>query len=595
MGRFRVCRAYRAAGHPSVDLFAAGHDHSRNGLNDYSVGPARHEAAMGPGFEAILPEARKALMYKAGHWRHDLLGDHFDRARRATPDGVAITGLNSATGQLTTLSWRQLGRLVDRIALGLAAHGVGRHDVVAVQLPNWWEFVALYVACGRIGAVMNPLMPIFRHREIAYMVGFAKSKVMVVPRQFRGFDYGQMMEELRPSLPDLKHVFVVGGGDEASFEARLIDRRWEDEQDGAALFASRRPGADDVTLLMYTSGTTGEPKGVMHTANTLLANIEAYLACIQVSGPQVLLMGSPMAHLTGFLYGLMLSSYLGAKLVLLDTWNAEAAARLIQDEGVTFTMGATPFVADLTNTPALDRYSVETLKTFVTAGAPIPRVLVERATERLGVFLHSGWGMTENGCATITRKGDPPEKVFGTDGAALPGMEVRVVDGEGRPVPPDIEGHLQARGAASFVGYLRRPDKFDHDAEGWFATGDEARMDKDGYIRITGRAKDIIIRGGENVPVVEVEELLYRHPAVQDAAIVAMPDPRLGERGCAFLVLKPGASLTFAAMIGFLEERKMAKQYMPERLEILPEMPRTPSGKIQKFKLREMAKGLATG
>ncbi|MSO76354.1 MAG: cyclohexanecarboxylate-CoA ligase [Alphaproteobacteria bacterium] len=546
-------------------------------------------------FDANLPEARKAAMYAAGHWRRDIIGDYFDRVVAATPDAVAITGRNSTTGLTTTLSWRQLRRLVDRIALGLAAHGVERNDVVAAQLPNWWEFVALYLACVRIGAVMNPLMPIFRHREISFMLDFAQSKVAVVPRTFRGFDHGEMMRELRGSLPHLEHVFVVDGGDEASFEARLLDRRWEDERGAAELFRSRRPGADDVTLLMYTSGTTGEPKGVMHTGNTLLANIHAYLTCIAVSGPQVLLMGSPMAHLTGFLYGLMLAPVLGAKLVLLDIWNGATAARLIHDEGVTFTMGATPFVADLTDTPAIPGYSVDTLKTFVTAGAPIPRVLVERATKRLGVFLHSGWGMTENGCATITRRGDPPEKVFGTDGAALPGMEVRVVDSDGRPVPPDTEGHLQARGAASFVGYLMRPEKFDHDADGWFATGDEARMDPDGYIRITGRAKDIIIRGGENVPVVEVEELLYRHPAVQDAAIVATPDPRLGERGCAFLVLKPGASLSFAAMIGFLEERKMAKQYMPERLEIVPEMPRTPSGKIQKYKLREMAQSLAKG
>jgi cyclohexanecarboxylate-CoA ligase len=214
-------------------------------------------------------------------------------------------------------------------------------------------------------------------------------------------------------------------------------------------------------------------------------------------------------------------------------------------------------------------------------------VLVERATERLGAFIHSGWGMTENGCATGARRGDPPEKVFSTDGRPMRGMECRVVDEEGRPVPPGTEGRLQSRGAHQFVGYLKRPDKYDTDAEGWFQTGDLARMDAEGFIRITGRAKDIIIRGGENIPVVEVEELLYRHPAVQDAAIVAMPDERLGERGCAFVTLKPGMDLTFEEMIRWLEQHRMARQYLPERLEVVPEMPRTPSGKIQKFKLRE--------
>src|SRR5690606_18989210 len=266
---------------------------------------------------------------------------------------------------------------------------------------------------------------------------------------------------------------------------------------------------------------------------------------------------------------------LGAKLVLQDIWNAEEAARLIQDEGVTYTMGATPFLADLTNSAAVERYDLSSFRTFVSAGAPIPRVLVERATRRLGAFVHSGWGMTENGYVTGTRREDPPEKVFGTDGVPIRGMEVRVVDHDGRPLPAGEEGRLQARGSSNFVGYLKRPDRYDTDAEGWFETGDLARMDADGYIRITGRAKDIIIRGGENIPVVEVEELLYRHPAIQDAAIVGMPDARLGERGCAFVTLKPGARLTFEEMIAFLEEQRMAKQYLPERLEIVEEMPRT--------------------
>jgi len=217
---------------------------------------------------------------------------------------------------------------------------------------------------------------------------------------------------------------------------------------------------------------------------------------------------------------------------------------------------------------------------------------VQRASERLGALVISCWGMTENGAATTTRRDDPPDKVFGTDGTALEGLEVRVVGGAGAPLPPGREGRLQARGASNFVGYLKRPELFATDAEGWFETGDLATMDADGYIRITGRAKDVIIRGGENIPVVEVEQLLHRHPAVQDVAVVAMPDPRLGERGCAFATLKPGHALSFAEMAGFLEEHQMARTYLPERLEIIDEMPRTASGKIQKFELREIAKGL---
>jgi cyclohexanecarboxylate-CoA ligase len=226
---------------------------------------------------------------------------------------------------------------------------------------------------------------------------------------------------------------------------------------------------------------------------------------------------------------------------------------------------------------------------FCSAGAPIPRILVETATRRLGAQILSGWGMTENGLVTTTRPGDPDEKIFNTDGAAVENMAVRIVDDEGNPVPPDTEGRLQAQSVGMFVGYLKRPDAYEF-CDGWFETGDLARIDADGYIRIVGRAKDIVIRGGENIPVVEVEDQLYRHPSVEAVAIVAMPDKRLGERSCAFVQTKPGANFTFDAMIEHLLASGMSKTYLPEKLELVDEFPRTASGKIQKFELRETAK-----
>jgi cyclohexanecarboxylate-CoA ligase len=238
-------------------------------------------------------------------------------------------------------------------------------------------------------------------------------------------------------------------------------------------------------------------------------------------------------------------------------------------------------------------YDTRSLRLFLCAGAPIPRVLLEQARDvHPGLYVMSAWGMTEMGIATATYPGDPHEKVFDTDGRALPHQAVRVVDDAGRVVPAGVEGRLQARCATNFVGYLKRPEAYDVDADGWLETGDNARMDEDGYIRITGRSKDIIIRGGENIPVVEVEELLYRHPAVQDCAIVAMPDARLGERACAFVTLRDGASFAFEGMIDYLLACRMSKQYLPERLEVIAAFPRTPSGKIQKFKLREQAREL---
>lgn len=545
-------------------------------------------------FQAQLSQARIDDLTGRGLWLNRSFADALDEAAAAHPDALAIVGRSSMDGSETRMTYGELRRLSVRVAAGLAAHGVQRGDVVAVQLPNWWHFAVLYTACVRIGAVINPLMPVFRERELEYMLGFAEAKVWIVPREFRGFDYPAMAQGLRAALPALSHVFVVGGADpQSSFEQRLLAPAWEAETDTAALFSARRMSPNDVTEIMYTSGTTGTPKGVMHTANTLMCKILLATELFHFTRDDVIYMGSPLAHQTGFLYAVLFSIFHGTKCVLQDVWEPVEASRLIAEEGCTLTLGSTPFLSDLVRTEAARRYDTSSLRLFLCSGAPIPRVLVEDAQKtHPNMYVMSAWGMTEMGITTATYPGDPAEKVLDTDGRALPHQAVRVIDDEGRALPPGVEGRLQARCATTFVGYLKRPEAYGVDAEGWIETGDNARMDADGYIRITGRSKDIIIRGGENVPVVEVEELLYRHPAVEDAAVVAMPDPRLGERGCAFVSLKPGASLDFRGMVEYLVSCRMMKQYLPERLEIISAFPRTPSGKIQKFKLREQARTL---
>ena len=532
--------------------------------------------------------------WAAAHWPQRMLTAYFDDAVARHPDKVAIVDSNSMSGVASTLSYRHLHRLVGRMAGGLAAIGVAKGDIVACQLPNWWQFVALYLACARLGAIINPLMPIFRQRELRYMLGFSEAKILVVPRHFRGCDYPAMIAEIRAELPGLAHVLVIGGDGEDSFELLLLERRWEDEADLPALFARHAPSPEDVTQLLYTSGTTGEPKGVMHSSNTLISILLRYIERLGLSDDDTLFMASPMGHQAGFMYGLMMAPLLGAKLVLQDIWNADRAALLIQDEAVTYTMGSTPFLADLTDSPEVDRSDVSSLRIFVSSGAPIPSALVERATLRLGARIISAWGMSETGSVTTTVPGDSDDRIFGTDGVALPGIEVRVVDADDRPLAPGTPGHLQCRGISLCLGYFRRPELNVATADGWFDTGDLARMDADGYIRITGRAKDIIIRGGENIPVVEIESLLYRHPAVRQVAVVGVPDPRLGERACAFVVPREGQSLNFAEMVAYLERNQVARQYFPEYLELLPELPHTASGKVQKFQLRAHALALAT-
>ncbi|WP_110959896.1 cyclohexanecarboxylate-CoA ligase [Acidovorax sp. ST3] len=539
-------------------------------------------------FDAVLLPPRRTQRVAEGHWRDRTINDALDACVAACPDKLALTALQVETGATTRFTYRELASMADRIAVGLSRLGVGQGDIVACQLPNWWQFTLTYLACSRIGAVMNPLMHIFRERELSFMLQHGEAKVVIAPKTFRGFDFEHMITALQPSLPHLQHVIVVGGSGANSFEALLSGPEWEKQLDAQAVVMAHRPGPDEITQLIYTSGTTGEPKGVMHSANTVMANIIPYAERLHLGADDVVLMASPMAHQTGFMYGLIMPILLQASAVLQDVWEPTKAIALINAEKASFTMASTPFLTDLARTVADSGVAVPSLRTFLCAGAPIPGPLVEQARKALGAKIVSAWGMTENGAVTLTRLEDDDERSFNTDGCPLPGVEIKVVDVDGNALPPGEPGKLLLRSCSNFGGYLHRAHLNATDADDWFDTGDLARIDERGYLRITGRSKDVIIRGGENIPVVEVESLLYRHPAIAMAAIVAYPDERLGERACAVVVPKPGQTIDLPGLVQFLKDQKIAVQYIPERLIVRDVMPATPSGKIQKFKLREM-------
>jgi cyclohexanecarboxylate-CoA ligase len=519
----------------------------------------------------------------ARHWRNETLVRCLDRWARERPDRLALV---DGRGRYT---WGELARAVERVARGMRAAGVEPGSVVSCQLPNWNEFILVALAAGRLGAVLNPIPPTYRASEVAFILGLLESRLFVIPRSFRGFDHVRMAAEVRPRAPGLRALFVARGAPGEGMRAfeELTETAWEAREGKDPL-----PGTDpnQVGEVIFTSGTTGEPKGVMHTANTTLSIVSALIERMGLGGTEVVLMPSTFGHQTGYLYGLCLTLLLGARGVWLDVWNAEEAARLIEAERVTFTMGATPFLQDLTYTSAVERRDLSSLRLFISAGASIPRKLVEDARQRLGCPISAGWGMSENGLVTCNGPEDPEEKVFGTDGAPLPGMELLVVDEGGRPLPPKTEGELLVRGPSQFVGYWRRPALTEaaHTPDGWFRTGDRARLDAEGYVTITGRSKDLIIRGGENIPVVEVENLLFAHPKIAGVAVVAMPDPRLQERACAFVIPKPGETLTLEEVVRYLEAKQVARQKFPERLEVVAEFPMTPSGKVQKYRLREL-------
>ncbi|MDH4427192.1 MAG: cyclohexanecarboxylate-CoA ligase [Acidovorax sp.] len=539
-------------------------------------------------FDAVLIPARRAQSVADGFWPDRTINDELDACVAACPDKLALTAVQAESGTTTRFTYRELAAMADRVAVGLAQLGVGKNDIVACQLPNWWQFTVVYLACSRIGAVMNPLMHIFRERELSFMLQHGEAKVLIAPKVFRGFDFEQMVTALQPSLPHLQHIVVVGGTGANSFEALLSGPAWEDTPGAQDILTRHRPGPDDVTQIIYTSGTTGEPKGVMHTASTVMANIIPYAQRLQLDAQDIVLMASPMAHQTGFMYGLIMPILLKASAVIYDVWEPLKAIDLIRAEGCSFTMASTPFLTDLAKNVAESGKTVPTLKTFLCAGAPIPGPLVEQARAVLGTKIVSAWGMTENGAVTLIRLDDPDERAFTTDGCPLPGVELKIVDFDGAVQPAGQAGKLMVRSVSNFGGYLKRPHLNGTDAEGWFDTGDLARVDEQGYVRITGRSKDVIIRGGENIPVVEIEALLYRHPAIAMAAVVAYPDERMGERACAVVVPKPGQTVDLPSIVEFMKSQKVAMQYIPERLILRDAMPSTPSGKIQKFKLREM-------
>lgn len=533
-------------------------------------------------FDTLLTAERITRHTADGYWRDRVITDFLEDHAAADPEKVAFIDPRRR------ITYSQLKQQTDRIALGLLELGVLPGEVVSFQLPNWIESIVLHYACTRIGAIANPLIPIYRERELGFMVGLARSKVIVVPREFRGFDYPAMVTKLRAGWPDLQHVLVVDGPSWEDFAATP----WEQRRDASEL-PTMRPDPNEVALLIFTSGTTGEPKGVMHTHNTLGAANDPLPERLGITSNSVFHMASTLAHLTGFLFGARLPVHNGATCVLQDVWDPNRFVELIEQHHITYTFGATPFLHDLVNADNLVDHDTSSLQRFCCMGAPIPRAIVREARAKLpGLVVVGGWGQSEDSLVTLGIPGDPDDKLIDTDGYPWPGMEIRVVSADGSGLAAGATGRLQVRGPLLFVGYAERLEmtraSFDGD---WFDTGDLATIDEGGYLAIAGRTKDVIIRGGENIPVAYVENVLYEHPDVTAVAVVGYPDPRLQERACACVALRPGAALSLEELQQFLAGKGVAKPYWPERLEVLEDLPRTASGKIQKFVLRDQFAG----
>jgi 3-phosphoshikimate 1-carboxyvinyltransferase len=539
----------------------------------------------------------QAGSYKAPSLTQATVPEVVRRYARERPDEVALVDVRDT---ITKITWRELDERVDLAAAALMELGVRPGEPVAFQLPNWAEFVEITLATLRIGAVCCPLMPIFREREVAFMLRRSGARVLFVADRYRNrahaAETAAWLAEDPRAAETLDHVVVVGGCTPPTGHGAVHWHSWRKLLNKSVVDCADFPAPDarSTAQLLFTSGTTGEPKGVRHRHDTLNRAVRAQAKRLGLTGKDVVFIPSPLAHQTGFLYGMWLAISLGTTAVLQAAWDAPTALRALREHNGTFVQAATPFLTDLVQAVEDGEQAPSSLRVFVATGAAVPRALARRATEVLGTTVCGAFGTTETCLGSLSAPGDAPDKVWGTDGRAVDGVRLRVTDDTGAVLPPGVEGNFELSSPMCFEGYHDRPELTAeaYTKDGWYRTGDLAVIDADGFVRITGRVRDVINRGGEKVPVAEIEELLYQHPSVVDAALVAMPDERLGERACAFVVLAPDTDLDLEAVRKHLDQHAVSKYYWPERLEIVPRLPRNPSGKIQKFVLRDMARAL---
>ena len=482
--------------------------------------------------------------FESGAWRRIRLEQYLWDAARRSPTATALVAHDLGSGTRTEWDYATYATNVAGVAAGLRELGVEAGDRVAVMLPNITEFPVSIFAILSSGATYSGIPTSVGPRDLGFMLRRLRARLLITAGSYGGRDLVGLVREVAPECPDLQSVIVVGRPpvtDDKTLAWHGFDMLQRTE---AIPERDPVPTSLDLAHVGFTSGTTGEPKGVMNTHETLDAVLSGWLDHLGPAGPDataVNLVASPIGHHTGFLWGILLCARLGATAALVDRWDPALVSRTIGEERVTMMLGAPTFLQDLLEHRARSDERLMSLRLVSIPGAPIPRGLVVRGADELDAFICPAWGMTEYGIGLSARPGQDAQRIAATDGTPVGGCEVRVVSPDGRPVDSGAEGDLQIRGPGLFLGYLDRPDATKESfTEGWFSTGDRAIKDDDDFVTLVGRAKDIIIRGGLNIPVAQLESLLLEHPGVLDVAVVAVPDQRLGERACACVVIRPG-------------------------------------------------------
>jgi 2,3-dihydroxybenzoate-AMP ligase len=535
-----------------------------------------------------------AARYRArGYWTDETIGDAFDRSVAAHADRVAVVD------GARRVDYAELGRRVDRLALHLAERRIAAGACVVFQLPNVVEFIIAYFACLKTGAVPLACLPAHRHAEIGYLARLTEASAWFVASELRGFDYVAMVEELRPSLPALREVFVAGErvGDGMTSLRALLDDPIETRVP-VALLRALRPAPSATAVFQLSGGTTGLPKVIPRTHDDYLYNSLAFADATDLGDDAVILIGVPIAHNFPLACpGIQGALLRGGRVVLAPSPDAETTFALVQSEGVTWIPAVPASIITWLSHPRRAAHDLSSIRTLAVGGSRLNPEPARAVLDTFGPVLIQVLGMAE-GLLCCTRRDDPVEVTVTTQGRPMsPGDEIRVVDDDGRDVAPGEIGELLCRGPYTIRGYYRASEhnRVAFTEDGYYRTGDMVRRHPSGNLVVEGRKKDLINRGGEKISAEEIENLILAHPAVLNAAVVAMPDPIMGERACAYAILHPGGTLTLDALNRFLGERRIAKFKLPERLEVVERFPTTAVGKVSKKDLREdIARKLGT-
>ncbi|HGX0247753.1 TPA: medium-chain fatty-acid--CoA ligase [Escherichia coli] len=525
-------------------------------------------------------EQRRAAYRQQGLWGDASLADYWQQTARAMPDKIAVVDNHGAS-----YTYSALDHAASCLANWMLAKGIESGDRIAFQLPGWCEFTVIYLACLKIGAVSVPLLPSWREAELVWVLNKCQAKMFFAPTLFKQTRPVDLILPLQNQLPQLQQIVGVDKLAPATSSLSLS----QIIADNTSLTTAITTHGDELAAVLFTSGTEGLPKGVMLTHNNILASERAYCARLNLTWQDVFMMPAPLGHATGFLHGVTAPFLIGARSVLLDIFTPDACLALLEQQRCTCMLGATPFVYDLLNVLEKQPADLSALRFFLCGGTTIPKKVARECQQR-GIKLLSVYGSTESSPHAVVNLDDPLSRFMHTDGYAAAGVEIKVVDDARKTLPPGCEGEEASRGPNVFMGYFDEPELTARalDEEGWYYSGDLCRMDEAGYIKITGRKKDIIVRGGENISSREVEDILLQHPKIHDACVVAMSDERLGERTCAYVVLKaPHHSLSLEEVVAFFSRKRVAKYKYPEHIVVIEKLPRTTSGKIQKFLLRK--------